>query len=57
MDRLQKLVHGHFVQVKMSKQTREKHFKESQKQMEVERRRREQMRLVRMNRKDKLEDR
>lgn len=56
MDRLEKLVHGHFVQVKMSKQTREKHFKESVKRMNKERQEREAKRLKKMDTIDKLED-
>ena len=57
MDRLQKLVHGHFVQVKMSRQSREKTWKQGQDRMEADHQRREQTRLKKMNVMDRLEDR
>lgn len=57
MDRLERLTKAHFQQIRLSKQTREKHFKESVKRMDQERRQREARRLARMNKMDAAEDR
>jgi len=56
MDRLERLVHGHYVQIKMSKQAREKTWKQGQERMEADRKRRERARLKRMNERDDVED-
>ena len=57
MDRLERLVHGHYVQIKMSKQAREKTWKQGQDRMEADRKRRSQKRIKNMNKIDALEDR